>query len=146
MTSKKRYIVFVLNLFIGIQYVFADVNDGLMAYSKKDYTKAFNEFEESSSQGDLAATHYLASMYYQGFGTSKDFNKAVILFEKSANQGYAPSLANLAVMYAKGNGVHQNMDRALEYQSRMEFIKIWIVLWNIKAGQLKLVMRNLNFS
>ncbi len=41
MMSKKRYIVFVLNLFIGIQYVFADVNDGLMAYSKKDYTKAF---------------------------------------------------------------------------------------------------------
>ena len=53
MISKKRYIVFVLNLFIGIQYVFADVNDGLMAYSKKTTQKLLMSLKSHQVKGIL---------------------------------------------------------------------------------------------
>ena len=113
---KNISILVFLNFLCFSSSAFCSVEDGLTAYSKRNYTLAVKEFEKSSDSGDVQAIHYLASMYYQGYGIKKNLAKAAALFTQSANQNYAPSLSNLAVMYSKGEGVKKDMEKSWEYQ------------------------------
>ena len=113
---KNISILVFLNFLCFSSSAFCSVEGGLTAYSKKNYTLAVKEFEKSSDSGDVQAIHYLASMYYQGYGIKKNLAKAAALFTQSANQNYAPSLSNLAVMYSKGEGVKKDMEKSWEYQ------------------------------
>ena len=77
---KNISILVFLNFLCFSSSAFCSVEDGLTAYSKKNYTLAVKEFEKSSDRGDVQAIHYLASMYYQGYGVKKNLAKSAALF------------------------------------------------------------------
>ncbi len=50
------------------------------AYTKGDYTAAFNGYLEAANSGDSRAFGKLAALYLYGRGTEKDYTKAYIWF------------------------------------------------------------------
>ena len=97
---------------------FADANLGIQYYGQGDFAKAKIEFEKAIKNKDPMGTHYLASLYYQGYGVKKDLSKSVELFTESANLGVRESQANLGLMYQKGDGVEINMEKAIHYYEK----------------------------
>jgi hypothetical protein len=107
-----RNIVTLGVLFIS-GFVMADVNLGIEAYNKGDYSVAYSEFKKASDSGDAFGDHLLASLYYQGHGVEKSIPKAVVLFERAASHGYPASHANLGLMYHSGDGVEPDSKKAI---------------------------------
>ncbi len=91
----------------------ADVNAGIEAYNKGDFSAAFDEFKKASDSGDSFGVHLLASLYYQGHGVEKSIPKAVALFERAASHGYPAAHANLGLMYHSGDGVKPDSKKAI---------------------------------
>lgn len=111
----KLFLNLAILFFSGI--AMADINSGIEAYNKGNYSVAYAEFEIASKAGDAFGHHLLASLYYQGHGVEKSIPNAVALFERAASQGYAPSHANLGLMYHSGDGVELNSKKALFHYS-----------------------------
>ena len=118
----------------------ADINSGIDAYNKVNYSVAYSEFEKASRAGEAFGHHLLASLYYQGHGVEKSIQKAIALFERAASQGYAPSHANLGLIYHSGDGVDLNSEKVLfhyneaakagDFQSSFNLGQIFRKGWN----------------
>lgn len=105
----KQYLLLLLVLTFTAQ---ADLNQGLQAYHRGDYSVAFEVFNHSE---EAEAKHYLASLYYQGKGIPQDTNKAIELFAQAATAGYLPAINNLGLLYLSGEGVSKDYSKAREY-------------------------------
>ncbi|STO59002.1 Putative TPR repeat protein [Canicola haemoglobinophilus] len=81
---------------------------GLAAYNKQDYAKAFELWKPLAEKGYANIQYNLALMYEEGKGVKQDYIEAVKWYEKSAELGDAQSQFSLAIMYYKGLGVKQN--------------------------------------
>jgi len=68
------FITFVLSLLV--QPTFAGFNQALDAYAKKDYPKAFKEFEALAKIGETRSQLNLGAMYFYGQGVTKNINLA----------------------------------------------------------------------
>jgi len=82
-----------------------DFNTGLVAYQKKDYATALNEWRPLAAQGDADAQSALGEMYYLGKGVPKDYKQAAKWYRLAAEQGNADAQFNLATLYGNGTGV-----------------------------------------
>lgn len=111
----KFFLTITILFFNGI--AMADINAGIEAYNKDNYSVAYTEFKNASQSGDAFGHHLFASLYYQGHGVEKNIPKAAKLFELATNQGYAPSHANLGLMYHSGDGVEPDSEKALYHYS-----------------------------
>ncbi len=85
------------------------------AYDSGDYLKALELFQAEADNGDLEAKHYLANLYYQGFGVKKDIAKALALLEEAADDDYILSIATLGATYLEGDVVNRDYQRAFNY-------------------------------
>ncbi len=85
------------------------------AYESGDYLKALELFQAEADNGDLEAKHYLANLYYQGFGVEKDIAKALALLEEAADDDYILSIATLGATYLEGDVVSRDYQRAFKY-------------------------------
>ena len=82
--------------------------DGIVAYSRRDYQTASKLFRNGADRGDSKAQYQLSIMYDKGQGVTQDYKEAVKWFQLSADQGDANAQYNLGVMYANGQGVTQD--------------------------------------
>jgi len=94
---------------------FADVNSGVEAYKKKDYSTALREFQAAAEQGDAVAQYSLGVMYANAQGVERDFKTALSWLRKAAEQGHVGANANIGDMYGKGLGVEQNFQEAAKW-------------------------------
>ncbi|AGR78051.1 Sel1 repeat-containing protein [Aliarcobacter butzleri 7h1h] len=109
-----RNLLLILGLIVTItlgsslqQGYSVDYLEGNVAYSMRDYEKAFRLFEKSANQGEILAQAKLGEMYTNGIGTNQDFNKAFYWSQKYiVNQ---PMKA--VITYADSN----NYEKALEW-------------------------------
>jgi TPR repeat protein len=67
----------------------ADVAEGVAAYSRGDYATALAELETAADQGDAVAQFNLGLIYYYGHGVPQDYLQAVAWYRKAADQGHA---------------------------------------------------------
>ena len=95
----------VLALLLVASPAYADFNEGVAAYARKDYATALQEFRPLAEQGDAAARYGLGVMYHLGRGVPQDYAEAVKWYRASAEQGEGLAQANLGFMYRHGKGV-----------------------------------------
>lgn len=82
----------------------------------RDPAAAAPFLEHASAQGELEATHMLATLYRDGQGVARDAGHARALYEAAAQRNYTPSMFNLADMLRRGPA--QERARAVElYQT-----------------------------
>ena len=93
----------------------AELQDGIDAYEKGNYSAALKEFKRLAAKGDAVAQSALGFMYVGGQGVPQDYKKAAVWYRKAAEQGHAGSQSNLGVMYANGQGVPQNDGEAASW-------------------------------
>jgi|SaaInlStandDraft_2_1057019.scaffolds.fasta_scaffold184467_1 uncharacterized protein len=105
----KQLVLIVLLLALIVNPVYAnDLQDGMMAYIRGDYTIAFNKLKPLSEKGNASAQFYLGNMYDFERGVPRNDKEAVKWFRLSADQGFSLGQYNLGVMYTNGQGVSVN--------------------------------------
>ena len=98
-------------LLLSVGSVHADqLDDGVAAYKRGDYTTAYATFFVLATIGDPGAQFGLGTMYRDGQGPAKtkDYAEAIKWLRLAAAQDYALAQHSLGVAYAQGQGVPQD--------------------------------------
>jgi TPR repeat protein len=102
----RRSLVFALLILSTIESVNAgQLEDGVAASNRGDYTAALQLWRPLAEQGNAQAQHNLGVMYANGRGVPKDDATAVRWYRKAADQGLADAQFNLGIKYELGRGV-----------------------------------------
>jgi len=83
----------------------------------KNATKAL-ELLTPYSKKDLAATYYLAKMYYNGLGLEKDYAKSFQLFSSDVLKEYSDAIFYLAQHHYNGYGRNKDLQEAFKLYSK----------------------------
>lgn len=89
------------------------LNSAGEAYTQKDYTEAFSQWNDAANMGDADAQYQVARLYQQGQGIKQDSAKAFEFIQLSASNGQAQAQYELAQYYLQGNMVDKNDTLAL---------------------------------
>lgn len=109
----KRIISGLLLFFTLSAPVWADFNEGVIAYLMGEYEKAFTTMQSLSETADHGyAQYYLGMMYLKGQGTQQNYEEAAKWLQSSAEKGIPQAQYNLAKLYMKGQGVPRDYERA----------------------------------
>ncbi|MFA7279344.1 MAG: TonB C-terminal domain-containing protein [Sterolibacterium sp.] len=92
-----------------------DIEKGIAAYRRGDYTAAFAEFKIAASQDDPFSQNVLGTLYADGHGVDVNYKLALDWFSKAQALGSVEATVNLARMYESGLGVPRNQAAALQY-------------------------------
>ena len=96
-------------LLVGVQTAaVAGYDEGLSAYSAKDYVKALKEWEPLAKQHNLDALYGLCVMNANGFGVAKNRMRAIDLCQRPAENGNVDAqvlLGGLFVLIEPANDV-----------------------------------------
>lgn len=113
---KRNRIIFAVLfvLFLG-SYCQAGVEEGILAYDKKDFQTAFSILKPLADQNNAKAMHYIGKMYFKGEGVAKDRSKSVSYWQKAAGIGYAVSAYNMGICCKFGYGISKDTKKALEW-------------------------------
>ncbi len=118
--SKFAGLAFIAALCAGFALgltalAWAGVEEGVEAYDRGDYAKAFREWRPLAEQGDAKAQFNLGGMYRQGRGVPQDDAEAMKWYRKAAEQGDAKAQGILGFMYDDGQGVAQDYAEAVKW-------------------------------
>ena len=91
---------------------------GLDAYSEKDYERAYAFFLASERDKDGLSEYFLGLMYFRGEKVTRNPYKAAHYFMKSGKKGVAVALHDLALLYKRGEGVKRNFKKAFFYMKQ----------------------------
>ncbi len=112
----KVHILTPLFLFYLITNLIAgDYEDGLDAYNRGDYNKAYQLILAEAKRGNPYAQKDIALAYDSGQGVPQDYKQAAKWYQRSAKNGNIQAQFNLALLYMKGQGVSQNNKKAAKY-------------------------------
>jgi TPR repeat protein len=107
--------VLILTLLVGTPAFSADLQKGLTAADKGDFTTALREWTPLAEKGDADAQFNLGLMYEKGRGVPQDYKAALKWYRLAAKQGLAVAQYNLGVMYKDGKGVPQDYKTAAKW-------------------------------
>lgn len=114
----KKPVLGLALLFLPITALFADFNDGAVAYSMGDYQTAYRTMQALAvGSEDEYAQYYLGVMYANGQGIEKDYEEAAKWYRKAAEQGIPQAQYRLANLYVEGKGVPQDFEIAYVWYS-----------------------------
>lgn len=94
---------------------FADTQEGVDAFSIKQFDVALKHFEPAAKEGDAKALYYLGLMYSGGFGVEKDLKKAVAYYGEAAKKGNILAQTEYGTALAIGDGTEQNVQEGLKW-------------------------------
>lgn len=80
-----------------------------------DEKKAFKQYKDASENGYNEATHRLAFMYKNGFGTQENTNKFITLLKSCAEDGNINCIHDLGVIYYFGMLVEKDYQKSQKY-------------------------------
>ena len=109
----KKTIFCLLCSTIFITPSFAGIKEGLDAYEKKEYEKAFEEFSYLANEGDNVAAYHLGLMYSDGLGVEQSKVKAAEYFLAAYKNGNLLAAEKLARMLMSGDGIEQDAENGL---------------------------------
>ncbi|MBO1926332.1 SEL1-like repeat protein [Thiomicrorhabdus sp. 6S2-11] len=107
----KRTLLFAVIAIFSAQNAVADFYDGVKAFQKEDYQRAYDEWLPLAEDGVAQAQSNLGLMYDVGTGVKQDFAKAIQWYQKAAEQNNVNAQYNLAVIYYQGKGVAVNYQK-----------------------------------
>lgn len=94
----------IISIVFISSFMFADFfDDGVKAYSTKEYTKASKLFGKACDGGHVGGCTSLGVMYYNGQGVKQDYFKAVDLYKKACDGGHSSGCTNYAILNKKGH-------------------------------------------
>ena len=93
--------VLLLTLLVGTPAFSADLQKGLTAAEKGDFTTALREWKPLAKQGYADAQFNLGIMYEKGQGVPRDDKTAVKWYRLAAEQGYDYAQNNLKNMKSR---------------------------------------------
>ena len=108
-----RYFLTVFLACFLLAPAFTDFYDGVFAYSRGEYERAYNTMRslaETSNHG--LAQYYVAMMYLRGQGVAQSYEDAANWFRKSAEQRIKQAQYRLAELYMSGRGVPRDYEYA----------------------------------
>ena len=92
--------------------------DGVSAYDRGQFQKAFESWLPLAQQGDVAAQFNLAALYENGTGVGQDRAEAARWYLEAAKGGDLDAQMKIAAWYEEGTGVPKDPDSArLWYQA-----------------------------
>lgn len=91
--------------------------DGVAAYERGDFKKAFRLWQPLAASGNIRAQARLGLLFDLGRGVASDLIKAVNWYRKAAEQGFAPAQMGLALMFIEGRGVRSDKIEAYKWLS-----------------------------
>ena len=97
-------IVAALTLNCGAAAFAAPIDDGLSAYSRGDYRRAFDLLEPLADRGDVRAQATIGRMYAKGQGVGVSPGLAKSWLGRAADQGDVGAQVALGDLYAHGEG------------------------------------------
>ena len=90
---------------------------GIRAYSDRNYETAYKNFSRSVEYGREKAKYHLAVMFAEGNGVEQDYKKAAQLLNDAAKAGSSDAELMLGLFYVQGDGVAQNPEKGFEFIS-----------------------------
>jgi len=81
-----------------------DVRDGVAAYRKQNFDRAYALLNPWAEKGDREAKYWVARMYEKGEGRKEDPERAIALYKASAEAGFARAQYKVAAGYLYGYG------------------------------------------
>lgn len=79
------------------------------------YEIAFAGFLKLHNEGYIPATHSLAYLYANGYGTEKNIIEAMILYKIAGLAGFANSYKNLGLLFLEGNEIPKDLETGIAY-------------------------------
>ena len=115
-----RHVIFRALFAAGLSLVtaapaWAGLEDGLAAYSRRDYATALESFRPLAEQGAAVAQYTLGNMYFVGQGLARDYTEAVRWYRLAARQEHAAAQYNLGLMYRNAWGVPRDNVEAVKW-------------------------------
>ena len=105
----------ILALAVSAGPAMADVDTGIAAFSKGDFSTARQHLAPAARDGEAQAQYLLGRIYGGGHGIGRDRARAVKLFSAAAEQGHAPAQYDLAYALFMGEGADQDLVEALKW-------------------------------
>ena len=106
------HLLFLLNILLFSNNLYANYLDGFKEYEKKIYQLAFEHWQEGANQNDTLSQFYLGLLYKNGLGINQDYTKAFELFKIVSVKGLSEGYYNLGLLYYNGLGTEKNYNKA----------------------------------
>jgi clan AA aspartic protease (TIGR02281 family) len=91
------------------------LEDGINAYSRRDYATAMRLLRPLAERGDASAQTHLGAMYQNGLGVQRSHVQAALWYRKAAEQGNDLGQDSLGLLYESGLGVRQSYAEAIKW-------------------------------
>lgn len=93
----------------------SQLDDGVGAYKRQDYSLAYQKLLPLAEQGGGKAQYYVGDMLVGGMGVAADMGKGIYWLEKSVENKYHMAAKTLGKMYMSGFGVPINPEKGAKY-------------------------------
>ena len=104
----KYILLMVLAVMSNSIAIAGNLEDGIGAYKKSDYSQALELLRPIAENGNVAAQGILGRMYLRGEGVTQDYEEAAKWHRLAAEQGDPLAIGNLGMLYVRGDGVPVN--------------------------------------
>jgi TPR repeat protein len=99
-------------LLLNSSQVIAGYNDGLHAFTQKDYQTAMDQWSAPELNSNPDALFALGVMYFRGIGIDQNQAKGTDYYLRSAELGFSSAQFNLGLAFYSGSGVSQDRDKS----------------------------------
>jgi TPR repeat protein len=96
----------------------ADLEAGLDAVRRKDYSAAFTEFRPLAEKGEADAQVDLGNLFMRGWGVHQDYGAAFDWYQKAANQNHPIAQSKLGMLHYYGLGTIKDSKAAAKWFRR----------------------------
>lgn len=110
--KKKLLSIGVLFCLLLIGQAHASFQDGMQAYTRKDYPTALVLLKPEAEAGNSIAANIVGVMYMNALGVPQDDAEAMKWYRIGADKGYAVAQTNVGFLYERGRGVARDLNEA----------------------------------
>lgn len=114
MTRTKKYAAILTLCLLAQGVALAGLNEGRVAFEKRQYLEARQELSPLAEAGDAEAMVYLGEMLMRGLGGSRDELKARDYITRAYEAGNLRATFQLGLMTLNGNLVERDPAKGLE--------------------------------
>jgi len=109
-----RHFALIAGLFFFVN-VFADLQTGIDAIYRRDFTAALETLKPLAEHGNVAAQINLGNLYMKGWGVEQNYHLAQHWYLKAAGQGERMAQTKLGILYYYGLGIDKDLAEAARW-------------------------------
>ena len=108
------HFLLIAGLFFSVN-VYADLQAGIDAIVRRDFTSALTIIKPLAEQGNVAAQINLGNLYMKGWGVEQNYHLAQHWYLKAAEQGERMAQTKLGILYYYGLGIDKDLAEAARW-------------------------------